>query len=386
MKWTNKGHEFDYIGKNFKRNTKVYIYGAGENGIDLFKRMHYINCIEGFIDNDTQKVGKYIEGKKINSLQDFLLLDKPDHIVVVAQSLENTPRSLQQLLVWGYIEGRNLFDFHTFLDFYLPIFAYYAYDIVYVPVVSFLMTTLCNLDCKGCLNFNHFNANRKHYPIERLKKDVDIFFEHVDTIGLFHLCGGEPFLYPQFAELINYILSKYSERIFCLGTTTNGTVIPSDELCKALCNTKVKVWLDDYRENVALSREKMQDVECKLQANGINYEVNAVDSWLNIMKESTDDDIKHTLVKASSCNVPFLSLKDGKIYGCNYCDYAHEANVCDISPSDYFDLRQENDSSYLMEYVMGYSENGYYSLCKTCKGFSTINKDKLLVAEQYSKA
>ena len=64
MKQTNKGHEFVYIGKNFKRNTKVYIYGAGENGIDLFKRMHYINCIEGFIDNDTQKVGKYIEGKK----------------------------------------------------------------------------------------------------------------------------------------------------------------------------------------------------------------------------------------------------------------------------------------------------------------------------------
>ncbi len=386
MKWTNKGHEFDRIGKNFKRNTKVYIYGAGENGIELFKRMLYIDCVEGFVDNDIQKVGKYIEGKKVYSLQDFLMMDKSEHIVVVAQSLEHTPLSLQQLLASGYTEGKNLFDFHTFLDFYLPIFAYYAHDIVYVPVVSFLMTTLCNLDCKGCLNFNHFNSNRKHYSFERLKKDVDIFFEHVDAIGLFHLCGGEPFLYPYFTELLDYILSKYSEKIYCIGTTTNGTVIPSDELCKALCNTKVKVWLDDYRENVALSREKMQDVECKLQANGINYEVNVVDSWLNIIQESNDADIEHTLVKTMSCNVPFLSLKDGKIYGCNYCDYAHEANVCDISPSDYFDLRQETDRSYLMEYIMGYSENGYYSLCKKCKGFITINQDELLVAEQYSKA
>ncbi len=52
MKWSNKGHEFDLIGRKFKVNKKVFIYGAGECGKYLFNKLLFVNCVEGFIDND----------------------------------------------------------------------------------------------------------------------------------------------------------------------------------------------------------------------------------------------------------------------------------------------------------------------------------------------
>lgn len=48
MKWNNKGHEFDEIGQRFKVNKRVWIYGAGENGRDLFERLKFADCVEGF--------------------------------------------------------------------------------------------------------------------------------------------------------------------------------------------------------------------------------------------------------------------------------------------------------------------------------------------------
>ena len=29
MKWKNKGHEFDHIGKKMGKHKKIYIYGCG---------------------------------------------------------------------------------------------------------------------------------------------------------------------------------------------------------------------------------------------------------------------------------------------------------------------------------------------------------------------
>ena len=63
MKWTNKGHQFDRFSEIFSNEMKVYIYGAGENGKDLFSRMMFADCVEAFIDNDVRKVGGKFCGK-----------------------------------------------------------------------------------------------------------------------------------------------------------------------------------------------------------------------------------------------------------------------------------------------------------------------------------
>lgn len=387
MKWTNKGHQFDGLIKKISPKTKIYVYGAGVNGRDLFERLQFINKVEAFIDNDIHKQETDYCGRPVMSLQDFFIIRKDEHIVIIAQSLENTVLAKNQLLGGGYQEGIDLFEYHSFIDFYLPVFTAYVWNRVYIPTVSMLMTTICNLDCKGCLNFTHENGNKQHYELDRLKMDADILFSKADFVGLFHLCGGEPILYPGFQELIAYIDERYRAKILQLGTTINGTVMPSDALCEQMKKADMTVWVDDYRENVALARGRYEEVIKKLEAYKIKYFENNVEGWIQVQRKTKESDVKAVEGKCTMCNIPFVSLKNQKIYGCNYSDYASEASVVPEDAGDALELRQigELNKRELVEFVMGYSEKGYYSFCPYCNGSLSINTGRIPVAEQYDR-
>ena len=61
----------------------------------------------------------------------------------------------------------------------MSLFSIYGCDKLYVPIVGHLVTTKCNLDCKGCLNFTHVNPIKRHYEYEVLKEDIDKFFRQL---------------------------------------------------------------------------------------------------------------------------------------------------------------------------------------------------------------
>lgn len=386
MKWKNKGHEYDKIEMDFNSKTKIWIYGAGKNGIDLYHELKFMDCVAGFIDNDAKKVqaGTW-KGKEVVSSQNFLEHDHSNCIVVVAVALEHMPVVMRQMIRGGWEEGKNLFIYHIFHYSYLPIWALCSWEKIYIPTVSFLVTTMCNLDCRGCLNFTHFNKNKCHYNIERLKSDIDILFEKVDYVGYLHLSGGEPFIYPHLGELIDYIHSKYGNRIGILGTTTNGTIIPKEKLCTTIKNANVKVWIDDYRKNVKLAREKFESVNARLLEYGISPVCNYAEHWLDILDEKKETNETILCARCDACDVPFISLKEQKIYGCNYCDYAQEASIMEENSYDYLDLKQinQNERACITEFIMGYSINGYYSFCKKCLGYQANNQKQIKVAEQY---
>ena len=74
MKWTNKGHQFDRFSEIFSNEMKVYIYGAGENGKDLFSRMMFADCVEAFIDNDERKESYHFMNLYQRKKRNILLL------------------------------------------------------------------------------------------------------------------------------------------------------------------------------------------------------------------------------------------------------------------------------------------------------------------------
>ena len=386
MKWKNKGHEYDNIEMNFNAGTKIWIYGAGENGKDLCRELAFADCVAGFIDNNAEKIKAGIwEGKQVISSESFLAQFHDNCIVVVAVALPNMPVVVRQMIRSGWEEGKNLFIYHIFHYSYLPIWALRSWGKIYIPTVSFLVTTMCNLDCKGCLNFTHFNKNKRHYDLERLKSDIDLLFKKVNYIGYLHLSGGEPFLHPHLEVLIEYIDSNYKHQIGILGTTTNGTIIPKESLCKTLKKADIRVWIDDYRENVPLAKEKFEKVKKQLEDFDVCCISNQTDQWLDIQNTDTELDEKKLRNRCEACDVPFVSVKDHKIYGCNYCDYAWEAGISEGNENDYLDLEQisEGEKAQITEFIMGYSDNGYYTFCKNCSGYQASNQKQIKVAEQY---
>jgi hypothetical protein len=57
------------------------------------------------------------------------------------------------------------------------------------------------------------------------------------------------------------------------------------------------------------------------------------------------------------------------------------------SENDYFDLRNitSENKKELVEFRMGYTENGYVDFCRRCAGWCTINKKPVPVAKQLKR-
>ena len=386
MKWENKGHEFEYLKEIFTWHKPVYIYGGGGIGEEVYERMKFVDCVKGFIDNRKKEGPDQV---KVYTSLEFLKKGEKDCIVILAAGPGNMGLFKYQLLANGYEEGKNVFGYSEWIQFYMPLYFMYAWDKMYFKVLSFLCTTKCNLKCKKCLNFTTYNRHKEHYDLPCLKQEIDRFFEIVDYIDMLHVCGGEPLLYPELPELLEYIAVRYRDRIYDLLITTNGTMVPKDELCRVLSEYHINVQIDDYRDNVPVTRETYNKVKEKFEQYHINVLPVKVEAWLDILKDGEEqfaqtDDAEELAMQFSACNPPYKSLHNGKIYLCNFSDFAEEADMVGEHENDVFVLEDYSADRRMefLEFMMNYSDRGYCELCKKCKGFSTINGVQCMVAEQ----
>jgi organic radical activating enzyme len=389
MKWNHKGKEFDALGVKFV-GKKIAIYGAGGCGRELFFRLGFSNCVVEFIDNDVTKQKEGFLGKRVLSVREFAKEKDKSLIVIVATYNDGINRQMmKQMRNIGYYDGENLYTYDAFVFYYLPIYAWYAWSKVIIRSLSVQMTTVCNLNCKGCLSFTAYNRNKMHFPLDAMKNEIDLLFNHVDYVNLFHVTGGEPLLYPHLIPLLDYIGEKYRDKIFWLGTTINGTIIPSQPILDAFKRNNVKVYLDDYRENVELNRKNIDMVEQKLKENDIYYVIQKHGQWMDLdcsCERNTEMSEEELSDKFDLCFVGYKSLHDGRLYMCDFADFARVAGLHAGEPEDYIDLEHSIEKKELMEFIMDCSEKGYDSFCHRCEGNYPINqKKRLAVAEQLAR-
>jgi len=388
MKWKNKGHQFDEIGTYLKDIRNLYIYGAGTLGASLLrwiKKFNPCDCEIIFIDADKQKQKEGYYGIEVLSPECFFQTSIEKSFVVIAVSQENSYIIEKDLKKRGYKENVN---FLTIQQFW-PIYSIYVKDMISFPSISFLPTTRCNLNCAACLNFNSYNENQGNRDLDSLKADIDIFFKCVDYIGLFHISGGDPLLYPQLDELVAYIDCNYRKHIDILSLTTNGTIAPDDALCKIFKKHNLYIILDDYRENVPSQLRRNFDIILEKMKNyGITYEINKVDRWIDLRPLTTnhfDWSEQRLIAHYENCRNPFQELRNKKIYSCNYASYAMKAGLNLDSFNDYYDLSvfSPEKKKELVEFRLRYTEKGYVDFCKRCSGLSTtINSNFVEVARQ----
>jgi MoaA/NifB/PqqE/SkfB family radical SAM enzyme len=99
-------------------------------------------------------------------------------------------------------------------------------------VVTFAVTDYCNLNCKMC-PFQRSDIKKNHLDFGLIRKLLDQLYPFKPYISL---CGrGEPFMHPQFFEIVSYIKSK---GLWC-GVDTNGTLIEKN--VDKLLNSKIDI-------------------------------------------------------------------------------------------------------------------------------------------------
>lgn len=382
MKWKNRGHEYDHMYQKLSEKRSFYLFGAGDYGNQFLHIFDKEIKISGYIDNDASKQGTEIHGRHCYSLEEIHL--KPDEGIIVTMSQYARVNPIEQLKQAGYQKDEDYFIMEEFISVYHV----YKNDRVYFTNISFLPSTICNLKCRYCLNFNPFARQFYAREWEDLVKDVDLFFSCVDHIMLFHVSGGEPMLYKHTADLIEYIDKHYGDRIDTLRTVTNGTNVPKEEILQKLSQCNVEIVVDDYRDAVPRFRERFEELIRKLEEYHIRYYINKVDSWIDLAPERTDHSAwteEELTEHRTRCNQSWQELRGGKLYSCNYAAYATVAGIAgEQDLEEAYDLTAfaPDKKKELVEFRLGYTTKGYTNFCKKCRGFTPENSEEMEPAVQ----
>lgn len=396
-KWTNKGHEFDELGNYFKKHNQITIYAESEEEVFILKKkleflnvkiniIHRLPAYNGGGYNGVRKLIYKISYKLKKIFYGKMNKYKLEKSIILFSNASRD--SFYFMCGKGYIENKDLFMAETFFAKYLSVFAVYVCDKVYFPSNSFICTTVCTLNCRDCLNFAPYDKHKEHYDIERLKKNVDVYLKAVDRSGRFHISGGEPFSYPHLEELVRYIHNNYRDKIDVLTVVTNMTIMPSDELCNALKECDVYLELDDYTQTNPERKEMYNKVLEKLKKFDISIEqivAGTLWNWVSVFPPKevmTDENL--LIKKYDCCGSVFQEIKDGKLFGCCYCEFIAQAKIFPYKEDDYFDLNTyiPEQKKELVEFRLKYNKKGYVEFCKYCNGLPPYNQEFIQPAIQ----
>lgn len=386
LKWTRKGHEFDDIKDLLSSKKALVIYGAGVFARDIIElantSYHVIPWELVVIDRDTKKQQMGYEGYPVLAPEEYIRSRREDDFFVICAEEDNT-KHMKQFLLDSGVERKIIWEYEFFLNTLLPVDYLNRTGKVLFISENFIPSTICDLNCKSCLNFNPYIKKHIVDPVEQVKRDIDTFFSRIDLIYRFQLSGGEPFLYKDFVEIIQYIADHYMNQIIRLETITNGTIIPNEEICDVLSRNHVTLYLDDYRAALPEGREIYAQVKEKLEQHNVKIIYNYVEKWMRLYDETFDhsDDSEQQLQHFyECCGNPFSTLRNGKLAGCNYAHYAMKAGIIDDDPDNYFDLEQNVNKWELLEFRLRYNKKGYVNFCSKCAGFKPAMENRSEIA------
>lgn len=149
-----------------------------------------------------------------------------------------------------------------------------------VRMIGYALSNICNLRCRNCCeSVPYMPANIKHFvPTENVIRDIDKIASACNFLTLLEFIGGEPFLHQGFPKILNHV--KSIKNIGVIHIFSNGTVLPSDELCKELANERIAVYLSNYKATLKKQLlDKREETINKLHSYGINFLVGEKMDW-----------------------------------------------------------------------------------------------------------
>lgn len=197
----------------------------------------------------------------------------------------------------------------------------------------------------------------------------------------FRLQGGETFLVRDLPKIVDYACSK--KQIQHLQIVTNGTILPSPELLRAMKNPKVLLSVSDYSCNEDLV-PRFRGAEiirlcCEAGVNAKHWLIKAGDVWFARQTLTAgriqDAALAEKNAQACYCMRNLLSTTiyaRGKLYPCPQAFYFERHNSSFVlSEDDTIDLL--HPSPKMQQKVNDFINRGYswYPVCANCNAAAT---------------
>lgn len=249
-----------------------------------------------------------------------------------------------------------------------------------IPHLGILVTTYCNLNCRNCADLIP-KKERKNYRIEEIKNDLCKLLEVVAFIEEVLVIGGETLLYPDLEEVLDFCMKQ--PKIGKLIITTNGKMMPKEEMLDCFKRNKVLVRISGYPEYVVPNRN---EVLKRYKDNEIEIEDLEHMTWLSIGDEQkrgrTSEDLQKVFKSCSMRNCVTMNY-EGKIFYCSRSLSANElSNYPNPKENEYVDVRNAKDLEESLRAFYGLS---YISTCDYCDGISCATTQIVPTATQILK-
>lgn len=378
MKWQNKGHEFDeraevLIPSFLEHGEQIYMFGAGYLGNELRLVAEHIGCFAGYLDNDTEKQQMGRDGIRVMSLEEYMRSGRKGWIVIAVDE-KYVPEIAVQLTEQGLVIEKDYFVWHTFLKRTLPVLAAYHYGKSYVELAQISVTERCSLRCRKCAHAcAYVSADAEDMLLEEVCRSADIFFSRVDLIREFVLIGGEPLLYRKLPEAVSYIGERYRGQMIHFCITTNGTILPKEELLQVCRQYGILFRISNYSMQLPHLKEKYRRLTELLDERGIEYMLgDAEEKWMDYGFDSVcRDDNETELQKVlNRCQTSCREVRGNRYYYCVMARSVSDNMGFGVGKDDFLDLEKlpEDYKKILLEFELGYSEKGYLDMCRRCNG------------------
>jgi len=393
LKWNNPSHEYDNAYINYSEYLSAHdgicIFGAGKLGreyVDLLVDNNFnVNCV---IDNNPSKWGTEIrEGIRVVSFDEYRVSERHGYIII-ALSEKNSLEVEKQLSLYGY---KNPQDFCTAKKFWLemiPTISLYRDNTLMLDIVELSLTERCTLRCKKCAHgCCYVPQTKKDFPLEDVKRSADNLFRLADKLNEFYLIGGEPLLYKDLATAISYVGEKYRTRIIKFIITTNGTILPKEDVLDSSRKYDVTFYISNYSATIPQLKERYELLCDLFERNGVKYQLSSIErTWYDYGFDYVDHGFDAEQVQEihDTCFTRCREIRGEKFYYCIQARSVSENTNRAVSEDDFLDLSKLDGirgKKVLYEYSQGYCEKGYIDMCNYCNGTESL-KYPIPVAEQ----
>jgi hypothetical protein len=351
-------------------NNEYYLWCAGTYGTRLIEFMKKELIFKAAIDSNPAKQGTIFQGIPVISF-DEAMSSLPEVKIVIAT---NWPSPIGNFLSkQGFVRNKDFFFMHDFI----PRYYWDKHRLLAAKSVDVIVTTKCNMNCKGCYVFMPMAEKRQHLSAAQVMTDMDLLFSHIDLAVCLNICVGESLLNKELSDICLSIYKKYAGRYGWILVQTNGTIMPSNAEMKRFSDSNAYFCISSYPENAGARDELIE----KCIAFGIDWGYNGSgkqDRWFDfgdprVVKETAPEKLR---LLYAGCWQPGMANYDGSLYVCMQQAWAKAVvGVGSLECDDAFDLRQpmtDESRNTLYSIVARQPERGYVSHCARCNGVTKI--------------
>lgn len=165
-------------------------------------------------------------------------------------------------------------------------------------VINMHFTDICNYNCTYC--YAHNNASGRKKTIDEWKNLIDDIHDYFKREGIkegrINLVGGEPLLFKELAEMIDYIYQKD----ITVSILTNGFYL-TEEFIEKIANkvSMIGISIDslNHQTNLKIGRsdngktlgfERIKELSIAIKKHGIIFKINVVVSQFNIHEDFSE--------------------------------------------------------------------------------------------------